>query len=390
MKNLFILFILDLIFLSSCNTDDRLSGSPVGNQEIETLTGVVSTDVNYALPGQEISFTATLPASFREVYKDSVYVEATTLTRVGSIRKANVVILPNQISATGKILVGGGVGNLFDSDFDLFLSGIKLNNEIAGKHYLLSSNKITITSGSTSIPSDDDRGMTVQFTWKNTSSQNRIQLRTYRDKSVALTFSKTSSSGSAKIKVNNVDYLIPYTTSLSVTAQNFVDLYSATLNTQGITVEVSGESLIFNFPDNNFSSVTITRVAPIVATTLNGTVFKEANYSPLASPVKDFFIYKSQKLNSNGSYASEGTLSAFNPGSYVFCLGATESSQLESNPMPLLQYRCVVKFPDKSVQIFNGTLQNLVPTTRENFIPVFKVVKTGTGDQASYTLTNLN
>lgn len=382
MKYRFILFSILTFYLTSC-TEDKFSGSPIDNQEIINLEGVVTTTADFALAGQEIDYTATIPASFRELYADTVYVEATTLTEVGSIRKSKVTILPNQLSGTGKINVGGGVGNLFNSSFELYLSAIKLNNEIVGKHFLLNSNKLNINSGSTTIPVDNDKGMTVQFSWKNVTSPNRIQLRTYRDKSSAFTFRKTFSSGSVSIKVNNINYSVPFNTSRVQTALDFVSIHSANLNLQNIVVTASGESLLFNFVDNSYPNLT---VSPASA----GSVFRFADYNPPADSVKDFLIYKEQKLNSNGSFASEGSLSAFNPGEYIFTLGVLDATQLEVNPTPSLEYRCVVKFPDKSVQIFDGVLENLSPTIRENFKPVFKVVKSGIGDSATYSVTNLN
>jgi hypothetical protein len=387
-KFFILLFILSLV---SCETNDKFSGSPEGVIPIETITATVATQTNYALPGQEIDFTATLPDSFRAIYKDSVSIEATTLNVVGSIRKSNVVILPGQNSATGKIFIGGGTGNLFDSSVNLSLTGIKLNKEIVGKHFLLNSNVINITSGATSIPADDERGLTFKVSWENKNVQNLIQLRTFRDKSVSITFNQASNQGTAKIKIKNVDYLATFDTNLNTTANNFKVLHEAALSSAGVSVTVLNASIILDFLDNTFPNVTITRQAPVVAGTLNGVVFRDAIYNPVGAQSKDFFIYKTQKINSNLSLAPEGALSAFNPGTYIFNIGVANASQLEFNPTEVLKYRVVVKYPDNRVEIYNGVYNNLIPTPQSSgYKPIFKIIKTGYGDTSVYTPTNLN
>jgi hypothetical protein len=86
--------------LISCDDDDdKFTGSPVGVLPFETVTATVSTDT-FALPGQEINFTATLPESFRAVVMDTVTVQATIYSMGGGVRNASVDILPGSNSGT--------------------------------------------------------------------------------------------------------------------------------------------------------------------------------------------------------------------------------------------------------------------------------------------------
>jgi hypothetical protein len=385
MKNTFkFLFIfLFSTFLLSCVQSDKFSGSPVGIIPIETIVANVSTSVNYALPGQKINFKATLPQDFRSIATDTVTVEATTVTKVGSIRKAYVDILPGSNFADGEILVGGGVGNQYDSNFTLSLTAIKLKKEISGKHFLLTSNVLTIDSGLTSVPVDNDKGLVVQFSWQNITKQNLIQLRTIRDKSVSITFNKSFISGITKIKLSptaTITYDAIFSTDLKTTAFNFANTYP--ILPGGITVTAINNSLIFNYPNNTFTS-------PTVAPATGARVFRSGD-NFLADQTKDFLIYKTQKVNSNGSLRAEDGLSAFNPGIYKFSLSAplAATNGLEFDPTPSFRYRVILKYPDASVVIYNGVINNLSYTS--GYKEVFQIEKTGMGDQTVYTPTNLN
>ncbi len=384
------LYIFLVTIFLSCETEEKFSGSPEGNLEIENINGIISTTATYALEGQEIEFTATLPQSFRGVYNDTVSVEATTTTIVGSVRKAIVEILPNKTSATGKILVGGGLGNLFDSSFTLNLSAIKLKKELPNKHFTLSSNVVNVLSGSTPIPADDDKKLTIQLTWLNNVSRNQIQLRTFRENSQAVTFNQLSSSGSANININNVNYLATFDSNLNTTISNFINLHSPVLNSLGIFLEASDSSIIINFPNNNYPTTQVNRIAPITTTTLMGSVFKDALYNPSGDQVKDFSLYKQQRVNRNGSLLVENDFYAFNPGNYIFAIGAANASQLENIINNNIKYRLVIKRPSGDVEIINGVYNNVLPTPTTGFKPVFKIAKIGSGNTSVFNLTNLN
>jgi hypothetical protein len=169
-------FILLMVTFYSCdNSNEKFSGSPVDNLTIETIEGIVSTDVenNFALPGQEINFTVTLPDSFRAKVHDSVTVEATTLTVTGSKRTASLILGEDQLTATGKILVGGS--SVFDSSFKLYLSAIHVNNNDSGVHYLLNSNTIDLLSSNSSVPDLFDDRLQVKIAWENNSKKNTVR-----------------------------------------------------------------------------------------------------------------------------------------------------------------------------------------------------------------------
>lgn len=193
-KLIYCFFVLLFVTFYSCDSnDDKFSGSPVDNLTIETITGTVSTDVenNFALPGQSINFTVNLPASFRSVVTDSVTVEATTITRTGSKRVASVIIPENQLSGTGTIIVGGS--SVFDSEFDLYLSAINVKNNNSGKHYLINSNKVTINSGNSSIPSFKDNRLQIVVSWDNKSTGNNVRCYIKNASNTTFTFQNGSS-----------------------------------------------------------------------------------------------------------------------------------------------------------------------------------------------------
>ncbi len=168
-------FLLFLALISCENDNEKFSGSPEGNLEIQTITGDISANVenNFALPGQEIDFTVTIPQSFRSVTNDTLIVEATTLTKTGSKRTTSIIIPENTNTATGKITVGGS--SIFQSQFDLFLSAINVKNNSSGVHYLLDSNKLTFNTGNSSIPSNNDKRLQIRVSWENLLNGNNVR-----------------------------------------------------------------------------------------------------------------------------------------------------------------------------------------------------------------------
>lgn len=190
MKKLKVLlfFMLGAAILVSCEDDDnKFTGSPVGVMPIETLTGTVSTDVDFVLPGQTIDFTATLPAGFRDIVKDTVTVEASTFTTGGGVRRASVDILPGDESATGEIVVGGG-GGTFDLSCDLKLTAINLKKVVPGKHYLMTSNTVTINSGNSSVPAENDSRLQIRISWENKTNPNNLRPKIVRTTGVETFF----------------------------------------------------------------------------------------------------------------------------------------------------------------------------------------------------------
>lgn len=90
------------------------------------------------------------------------------------------------------------------------------------------------------------------------------------------TVTLTGTSGTADIKINNVDYLATFDTSLTVTATNFAALHLVVLAALGIAVTSSGVDVILTsnlagqaFITNSITNVTTDLAGSIVLTTAN-------------------------------------------------------------------------------------------------------------------------
>jgi hypothetical protein len=176
MKKYFVfsfIFLFSLVFFS-CDENERFSGSPIGNQEIITLEAVVSTPATFALTNQEIDFTVTLP----RIFADTVKVEATSISNSGRRTRAYVDVLPNQLTASGKINAAGG--GIYNTSFNLFLSAIELFTVEQGKHYLIKSNSVQVDTGSTTIQDADGRRLSIKLVWENLSSSNNLRFNIVR------------------------------------------------------------------------------------------------------------------------------------------------------------------------------------------------------------------
>lgn len=162
---------------TSCESDDeKFSGSPVGTNNIVMLeglldTGDATTDVDFALTNQEIDFTVTLPFTF----SDTVNVEVTTISDSGRRVRESIEIKPDSITKKGKIRAAGGA--IFDTNFKMYISGISLQTaQPYGTHYLMTSDTITIGTGSSVIPDQDLSRLKIKVVWPNVSSSNNLQL----------------------------------------------------------------------------------------------------------------------------------------------------------------------------------------------------------------------
>lgn len=165
MKNFSIIIMsaLTLIAIFSCTKEDRFSGSPIGKSEFVNISGIVSTDESVLSSNQIFKFTIALPQSFLS----DVSVEATTLAPNGSIRKATVVIPAGQTSAIGMISSPQAISDgSFIQKTDLFLSAISIKDGILGKQYTISSNKITIELGDTTVDASNTERCIVKFDWQ--------------------------------------------------------------------------------------------------------------------------------------------------------------------------------------------------------------------------------
>jgi len=179
-KYIYLIAPLLVLFLSCESDDEKYSGTPVGNQQFETIEGTISTNVIKAMRNQAIPFRVSIPKTF----KDTVSIEVTTLNLSGGRTRVSVDILPGDTEATDEIPCAGGP--LYDTTVDLSITGIALKTVESGKHYLIKSNVITLQTGNTSVPASDNSRLSVRFVWPEPGSQrNNIRLTVTRPAGLA-------------------------------------------------------------------------------------------------------------------------------------------------------------------------------------------------------------
>lgn len=368
------------LIISCENDDNKFTGSPVDTMNIETITGTVSTNTTFALPGQTIDFTATLPDSFRSVVTDTVTVQATVLTLGGGIRNASVDILPGQNSATGEINVGGG-GGTFDLNFNLKLTAINLKKVVLGKHFLLNSNVVNIASGNSTVPTTNDKRLKISIDWENTTIINKIKVKVERVKLTTITL--RGSQGNANIKIGSSTYVATFNTDLNTTASDFVALHASTISAvNAVDVLAVGSDLQFTYYTSVPPVITIT-ATPNTSLNLKGSTYSEVVVGAPADSPKSYF-FAASKLGSTAEGVSSPTAPssyAYTPGLYRIKIGVTNATDLAVSPVDL-KYRITLRFPDGSVKIYNGVYTNL--SVASGFKSVLDITKIGLGDSTTY------
>jgi hypothetical protein len=370
------------MLLFSCTNNDKNEGTPSSNnQEIETIKGNVATTSTFALPGQFIDFTGSLPQDFVQKVDQDIDIEVLSTTLGGSLRKSIVKILKGQSTFTGKVLVGGGDGN-FNMPVTFKLNAVKLSKEIVGKHYLLTSDAVSVASGNSSVPVDNDKRLQIRIYWENQTSGvgNTLKGNIARVNSWALNL-KGSSVSTGNVFVGGFPFAISYVTDLSAAANQFVLDHKVAILAKGFDIVASGKSIIFNYstpvaPNN----VTISSV-PATSTNIGGIVFKNDNVSAANSGsinLNDFFVFNSQ-LKSSSSSGFETGGGVYTEGNYKISVKPTF---LDSSPINL-KYRIIVKKPDNSVIVFNDVLNSI--TTATPAIDILSFTKTGYGDTVNYS-----
>ncbi|WP_309642595.1 hypothetical protein [Flavobacterium sp.] len=466
MKNIkvILLSIFCASLIVSCeNDDDKFTGSPVGNLDIETITGTVSTDATFALPGQVINFTATLPQEFRNIVTDTVTVQASIFTPGGGLRNASVDILPGSNTGTGEISIAGGDGT-FDLTFDLKLTAINLKKVVPGKHYLLNSNTVTVASGNSGVPSENDKRLKVLVDWENKTTVNKLSVRMERVGLTNVTLSG-GSEGYANIKIGASTYLASFHNDYETTASDFVATHAAAISANnnvdvtavgsdlhfayttptapvitittrpgltatvtavdvvngqatytannsfdlGNTVRVSnaftGTNSVYNLPtggkiiaisptsftvalsgvaDGSATAVGANNATILTGTHLKGTVYAEVIVGSLNDIPKTYF-FSATKLGTTSEGVATATASspyAYTPGNYRLKIGVLQPTHL-ATPSVDLKYRIVLRYPDKRIEIYNGTYFGLTATS--GFKSVLQLTKNGVGDATTYT-----
>lgn len=384
MKNIKILLLAifaGTMIVSCDDDDDKFTGSPVGVMPIEIVNATVSTDATFALPGQEIDFTVTLPESFRAVVTDTVTVQATIFSMGGAIRNASVDILPGENTGTEKITVAGG-GGTFDLNFDLKLTAINLKRVVPGKHYGITSNVINIASGNTGVPSTNDKRLKISVDWENLTAINKLRVKVERVGLTTLTF--RGSSGAANVKIGATTYLIPFSTDLNTTAANFVTTHSATIAAaHSIDVTAVGSDLQFRYTSAIPPVITIATVPPNTSTALKGDIYAEVVVGSANDLPKTYF-FSASKLGTTSegvATATQPSAYAYTPGDYRVKIGVQQASDLVVSPTDL-KYRIVVRFPDGTVKVYNGVYNGL--SVAAGFKSVLLITKNGVGDTTTY------
>ncbi|MBN8566695.1 MAG: hypothetical protein J0M25_08190 [Flavobacteriales bacterium] len=175
--NIFYVAVLTSMFVS-CEQNDRISGSPEQNDDIVTLTGVISSSEASVVAGQTISFTATIPQTF----EGDVDVEATAILPNGVKTTSFVTIPAGQTTATGEIEVPASEAPVlmpFNNNMKLFLSAILLSVGEEGTHYLLNSNELSLDFGDSETPAANITRLQVRFDWKGPYGEAENDLDLY-------------------------------------------------------------------------------------------------------------------------------------------------------------------------------------------------------------------
>lgn len=160
-----------LSIVVSCETDEKFSGSPIGHQNLVTLKGSITTDTESALSGQKFKYMVNLPDG--RTFSDTVRVEVSAINKSNGRIREYVIIEPGQTSAEGEIESPGG--NLFNSTFELSLSGIELYTVEPGTHYLMTSDPLIIATGNSTVPTTNTTRLQVRLIWENATAANNVR-----------------------------------------------------------------------------------------------------------------------------------------------------------------------------------------------------------------------
>jgi hypothetical protein len=203
MKNIFKYSIISFSFLFyNCETNEKFSGSPVGNQEIITLNATITSDVEFATNSEEVEFNIILPRTFQ----DTVTVEVTAVNTQGGRIRENVDIMPGQVSPLEVVKIDSpGPGQVFSGKFELSLTAISLKRVEIGKHYLIKSNILMIDTGRAgSITAANESRLSVELVWPNISADNDVALKI--EKPSGIVVEPTSQQSGGKLHSIRVDY----------------------------------------------------------------------------------------------------------------------------------------------------------------------------------------
>lgn len=219
MKNIkYILLLTASIIFMNCETNDKFTGSPVGNQEIITLDAALTTDVDFAISNQDVEFNLVLPRTF----KDTATVEVTAVNTVGGRTRAYVDILPGKVSPEPEKIssIKSPGASVFVSQFELSVTAISLRHAEIGKHYLIKSDVISIGTGATGVQDKDVNKLSIKLVWPFMSSTtNDVKLmitKPGQTNSVEISSIQSAPGGDGKFH----GLRIPYTPNLISSPSN--------------------------------------------------------------------------------------------------------------------------------------------------------------------------
>lgn len=432
-KIIFLLALIAGVFIASCESDEvKYSGTPVGNQDIVTLQGIISTPITDALPNQKVPFTIELPRQF----KDTVNVEVTTLGLSGTRTRVSVEFLPFETVVSDEISAVGGA--IFNNTFEMFISGISIRHTEPGVHYLIESNRIIINTGNSAVPGDDASKFQVRMFWPN-SAQNDFRIWVDKPNAVNYESAPGATNNGAVITVNDTNGLkVGMGVSVSSGSGKFRDntvvtqILSATTFRVSLaprTTEVLGDNAVVTGGGENevltglnsdittpteivlsngntdkllvgmtlmvvdgtgefgVSTPAITAVGPRILEIISPTRFRVTRViTPLVNATVAFVVADGNPT-SNGfnianskSDVSPGTSSIV--GEYTFKIMPVKVASPGTN----LPYRIVWKFPNGTVGYYNGVYEAAALSSLSE--TVLKVTKSGDGASATYNVVS--
>ncbi len=430
-KNIFSLIVL-LTLTFSCTNEEKVAGTIAGNNlELVPLIGTIATTSNYVLTDQKTPITITLPKSFSDI----VTVEVSSFSDTGRRRRTYIEIPANQTTINSFAAAAGGADGVYDGSKCTFvLSGISLKTSEPGKHYLLSSNELTLNTGDSSVPSANSSKLQIRLNWLYpNASDNNLNFLFQKQNGVVTSLITGASSNSTNITVSSTTELFPgmivKVANVTGTSGNFNNNTVITAITSGTTFTVNRAPVIIlsnatiigygnNYNDTNASSVakevTVTSTNGLykgmVLFVMSGTGKFAANTvisEVLSSTTFTISVTPTTVLSGATIMASFADVLAPRSGDPrihdISTAGTTNiasSSSVQGDyifkiaPVSLisgttsLPYRLVIVKPDGEVTVFNGKYDGI--TLASPFIDVLKVNKTGEGDAAVFTVTNLN
>ncbi len=435
MKNFKIIFsfIVLLTFTLSCTNEEKVVGTIEGNNLEKTpLVGIISTTADYVLTDQKTPITITLPKSFADI----VTVEVSSFSDTGRRRRTYIQIPANQTSINSFASAAGGVDGVYDGSKCTFvLSGISLKTTEPGKHYLLTSNELQINTGNSSVPSANSSKLQIRLNWLY-PSDNNLNFLFQKQNGVVTSLITGANSNGTNITVSSTAELVPgmvvKVANVTTTSGNFLSntvitaITSATtfiVNRAPPTASTLTNATIIGY-GNNYNDVNAYSVAKDVTVSstaglykgmvlhvLSGTgkfaantVISEVTSSTtftlsvtpttalsgatIVASFADVLAPITTEKNRTHDIATAGTTniasSSSVQGDYIFKI-APVSLITGTTSLP---YRLVIVKPNGELIVYNGVYSDL--TLASPFKDVLKVNKTGEGDAAVFTVTNLN